>query len=307
MGPPPTGLPAVPSGAPGSAKTASRAGDPSDQPHFRELTNFCMSTIAFLGAGAMGEALARGLLAAGTYAPQELVLFAREQPRVQKLAAGLGARSAASAAQAVAGAEIILLAVKPQMVEKALEPLRHVLTPDQTLISIAAGVTTARLEACFDAAVPVVRVMPNTPALVGAAASAVCLGRAANETHRAQARAIFESVGLVVDTEEKLLDAVTGLSGSGPAYVFAFIEALADGGVRAGLPREVAQRLAAQTVLGSARMVLETGEHPGVLKDRVASPGGTTIAGIHALEQGGFRGVVMDAVVAASSRARELA
>ena len=265
-----------------------------------------MSTLAFLGAGAMGEALARGLLAAGTYAPQDLIFFDVDQARVKQLAAATGARWAASTAEAAEGAAAVLLAVKPQVVEKALEPVRASFTPAQTLISIAAGVTTARLEACFDAAVPVVRVMPNTPALVGAAATAICLGRAANESHRAQARRIFEAVGLAVDTEEKLLDAVTGLSGSGPAYVFAFIESLADGGVRAGLPRDVAQRLAAQTVLGSARMVLETGEHPGVLKDRVASPGGTTIAGLHALEQGGFRGVVMDAVVAATERAREL-
>jgi len=266
-----------------------------------------MSTIAFLGAGAMGEALARGLVSAGAYAPRDVVLFARDQTRLQKLAESLGTRFASSAVEAAAGAEVILLVVKPQMVETALEPLRATVTTGQTLISVAAGVTTGRLEACFDAPVPVVRVMPNTPALVGAAASAICLGKSANETHRAEARRIFEAIGLVVDVEEKMLDAVTGLSGSGPAYVFAFIEALADGGVRAGLPRAVAQRLAAQTVMGSARMLLETGEHPGVLKDRVASPGGTTIAGLHALEQGGFRGVVMDAVVAATERARELA
>ncbi|MDF2440929.1 MAG: pyrroline-5-carboxylate reductase, partial [Abditibacteriota bacterium] len=149
-------------------------------------------------------------------------------------------------------------------------------------------------------------VMPNTPALVGAAASAICLGRFANQTHRAQAHRIFDAVGLAVDVEEKLLDAVTGLSGSGPAYVYVFIEALSDAGVRAGLPRDVATRLAAQTVLGSARMVLETGTHPGVLKDMVTSPGGTTIAGLHALEQNAFRGAVIDAVQAATQRSKEL-
>lgn len=265
-----------------------------------------MSTLAFLGAGAMGEALVRGLLAAGTYAPQDLVLYDVDTERVQHLASAMGTRVAGSPLEAARGAEAVLLAVKPQVIESALLPLREVLTAEQTLISIAAGVSTARLEACFTGSVPVIRVMPNTPALVGEAATAICAGTHAQESHRAVARKIFGAVGVAVDSDEKHLDAVTGLSGSGPAYVFAFIEALADGGVRAGLARDVALKLAAQTVLGSAKMVLETGEHPGVLKDRVASPGGTTIAGLHALEQGAFRGVVMDAVVAAAERSREL-
>jgi pyrroline-5-carboxylate reductase len=265
-----------------------------------------MPTLAFLGAGAMGEALTRGLLGAGTYEAHDLVLFDVDGPRVQKLAESLGARAASSALEAVEGAEAILLAVKPQIVERALEPLRDVLSSQQTLISIAAGVSTSRLEACFSQDVPVVRVMPNTPALIGAAATAICAGTSARERDVARAKVIFEAVGLVVEADEKLLDAVTGLSGSGPAYVFLFIEALADGGVRAGLSRDVALKLAAQTVMGSAKMLLETGEHPGVLKDRVASPGGTTIAGLHALENGAFRGVVMDAVMAASNRSKEL-
>ena len=262
--------------------------------------------MAFIGAGAMGEALVKGLLAAGTYAPADLILYDVDAGRVGALATATGARAAANPAEAAQGADVILIAVKPQVIESALAPLRDGITPAQTVVSIAAGVTTARLEACFAQPVPVVRVMPNTPALVGEAATAICAGKNAGPQHTAQARRIFAAVGVAVDADEKLLDAVTGLSGSGPAYVFAFIEALADGGVRAGLPRDIALKLAAQTVLGSAKMVLETGEHPGVLKDRVASPGGTTIAGLHALEQGAFRGVVMDAVLAAAERSKEL-
>ncbi len=265
-----------------------------------------MPVLSFIGAGAMGEALSRGLIAAGTYQPQEIVLFDVDASRVQNLAEHLGARAAFSVEDAVEGADVVLLAVKPQTVERALEPVHGLMNPRQTLVSIAAGVSTTRLEACFDADVPVVRVMPNTPALVGAAATAICAGTFARPENLEKARAIFASVGLCVEADEKLLDAVTGLSGSGPAYVFLFIEALADGGVRAGLPRDVALKLAAQTVLGSAQMVLETGQHPGVLKDRVASPGGTTIAGLHALENGAFRGTVMDAVLAAASRSKEL-
>ncbi len=265
-----------------------------------------MPTLAFLGAGAMGEALTRGLLAAKVYAPHDIVLFDVDGPRVEKLAASLGVRASDSPLDATANAEVILLAVKPQIVEAALQPLRETITPAQTLVSIAAGVSTSRLEACFAQNVPVVRVMPNTPALVGAAATAICAGKYATAAHLARARTLFEAVGIAVEADEKLLDAVTGLSGSGPAYVFLFIEALADGGVRAGLPRDVALQLAAQTVMGSAQMVLETREHPATLKDRVASPGGTTIAGLHALENGAFRGVVMDAVVAASERSKEL-
>lgn len=265
-----------------------------------------MAILAFLGAGAMGEALTRGLLSAQTYAASEIRLFDVDAARVQKLAADLGVGAFASPLEAVDGADAILVAVKPQIIESALAPLRERVLASQTVISIAAGVSTARLEACFSAPVPVVRVMPNTPALVGAAASAICGGKHARAENLAVAKRLFEAVGLAVETDERLLDAVTGLSGSGPAYVFLFIEALADGGVRAGLSRDVALQLAAQTVMGSAQMLLETGKHPGVLKDQVASPGGTTIAGIHALESGGFRGIVMDAVAAAATRSKEL-
>lgn len=263
-------------------------------------------SLAFLGAGAMGEALMRGLIAAEVYAPGDIVAYDADPARAQSVAQTLGVRAVISPQELVEGTEVLVVAVKPQVLSSALQPLREKVGKAQTVISIAAGVSTARIEDCFASQVPVVRVMPNTPALIGAAASAICLGQFAGEAHRALAHRIFDAVGLAVDVEEKLLDAVTGLSGSGPAYVYVFIEALSDAGVRAGLPREVATRLAAQTVLGSARMVLETGTHPGALKDMVTSPGGTTIAGLHALEQNAFRGAIIDAVQAATQRSKEL-
>lgn len=265
-----------------------------------------MKTLAFLGPGAMAKAIAGGLLRAGTYKPDEIMLIGRDEARVQQVADELGVRASVSPLEAIAQADAVVVAVKPQMVEKALVPLRDAVSPQQTLISVAAGISTARLESYFSQDVPVVRVMPNTPALVGAAASGICAGKYAGPEDVALTRTIFEALGLAVEVDEKLIDAVTGLSGSGPAYVFLFIEALADGGVRAGLPRDLALKLAAQTVMGAAQLLLETGEHPGVLKDRVASPGGTTIAAIHALEKGGFRGTVMDAVLASAARSKEL-
>lgn len=290
-----------------------------------------MSTIAFLGAGAMGEALMRGLIEARVYAPREIVAFDVAAQRLQEIASALGVRVAASGEEACRYADVVLLAVKPQAVASTLEPLsatlgapqpKKKLKPsetqaretqargtnkgDQTLISIAAGVSTQRLESFFTHAVPCVRVMPNTPCLVGEAASAICAGAHANEKHIAQAHRIFDAVGIAFDVPETMLDAVTGLSGSGPAYVYLFIEALSDAGVKMGLPRAIATRLAAQTVRGSAQMILETKQHPGALKDAVSSPGGTTIAGLHALENGAFRGVVMNAVEAATKRSREL-
>jgi pyrroline-5-carboxylate reductase len=265
-----------------------------------------MATIAFLGAGAMGEALMRGLIEAGSYAPQDIAAFDSDAARLKGVADALGITAGRDAASTVRDVPVVLLAVKPQAIGAALQPLRDAFHAGQTLISIAAGVTTAQLESHFAAAVPCVRVMPNTPCLVGCAASAISLGAHADASHRAIAHRVFDAVGIAVDVEEKLLDAVTGLSGSGPAYVYLFIEALSDAGVKMGLSRDVATRLAAQTVGGAAQMVLETGKHPGSLKDMVTSPAGTTIAGVHALEKNGFRGAVMDAVQAATERSREL-
>ena len=264
-----------------------------------------MAELGFIGAGAMGEALMRGLIAAGVYAPGAIVAFDVDATRLQTISSTLGI-VAASGIEEAARADTVLIAVKPQVFEKSLAPLRDVVGTGQTVLSIAAGISLKRIEACFSAPVPCVRIMPNTPCLIGQAASAISLGAHAGVEHKAVAHRIFDAVGITVDVEEKLLDAVTGLSGSGPAYVYIFIEALSDAGVRMGLPRDIATRLAAQTVAGSAQMVLQTGTHPGALKDMVTSPGGTTIAALHSLERNAFRGAVIDAVQAAAVRSQEL-
>lgn len=220
----------------------------------------------------------------------------------------LGVQTMKSNPEAVQKSDIILLAVKPQVMDEVLGEISPHIDPKRhTVISIAAGIPIARMEEALPQGAPVVRVMPNTPAQVLEGASAVALGSHAGEQHREIAHAIFGASGLVVDVPEKLIDAVTALSGSGPAYVFVFIEALADAGVNLGLPRTVALKLTAQTLLGAAKMVLETGKHPGELKDMVTSPGGTTIAGLSVLESRAFRGAVIDAVASAHKRAKELA
>ncbi len=262
--------------------------------------------LAIIGAGAMGEALASGLLRAGIIEASRLTLADVDESRLQAVANRLGVATTSSNREAVRDAEVVVLAVKPQIVQAAMTELASEWPADRLMISLAAGVKTVTLEGFLQAGAPVVRVMPNTPALVGQAATAICRGTHATENHRQVAHALFGAVGLAVDCDEKLLDAVTGLSGSGPAYVYVFIEALSDAGVEQGLPRDVAAKLAAQTVLGAAQMVLQTGQHPGALKDLVTSPGGTTIHGLHALEDGAFRGTVMAAVAAATRRAKEL-
>ncbi|MCS6861180.1 MAG: pyrroline-5-carboxylate reductase [Abditibacteriales bacterium] len=262
--------------------------------------------IAFIGAGAMGEALMGGWIRAGVVARENIVAADVVADRLRYIAEQLQVRTTMDNVEAVSGVDVVLLAVKPHVVAPVMAQIAPTLTPQHTLLSIAAGITTQAIEKHLTAPVPVVRIMPNTPALVGAAASAICLGRHAREEHRYLAHALFGAVGVAVDVEEKLLDAVTGLSGSGPAYVYLFIEALSDAGVQQGLSRDVATKLAAQTVLGAAQMVLTTGKHPGELKDMVTSPGGTTIAGIAALERGALRGTVMSAVAAATQRAKEL-
>jgi pyrroline-5-carboxylate reductase len=211
-----------------------------------------------------------------------------------------------SSRDAVSQAEIVLLCVKPQVIDVVLTKIVPVADKDKLLISIAAGVTIARIEKVLTGGPRVVRVMPNTPALVLAGAAGLAGGKNATNDDLALAQSIFNSVGRAFIVDEKLMDAVTGLSGSGPAYVFTIIEALAEAGVKAGLPRQLALELAAQTVYGAAKMVLETKEHPGKLRDMVTSPGGTTIEGLHALEEGKLRATLMNAVAAATARSREL-
>jgi pyrroline-5-carboxylate reductase len=263
-------------------------------------------TIGFLGAGKMATALARGFIRAGLVAGEGIIAGDPSQEARAAFARETGGRTSGLNAEVVGAAAVLVLAVKPDQVGGVLAEIRGLFTDKHLLLSIAAGVPLARLQAGLGPGARVVRVMPNTPALVGASATAFAVGTAALPEDGALAQELFSSVGTAICVKEGLLDAVTGLSGSGPAYVYMFIEGLSDGGVAAGLPRDVATRLAAQTVLGAARMLLETGLHPGALKDGVASPGGTTIEGIHELEKGAFRGTLMNAVRAAAEKSRKL-
>jgi pyrroline-5-carboxylate reductase len=262
--------------------------------------------IGFLGAGKMASALAKGFIQAGLVSPKQIIASDVVEAARAAFAKDTGAKAAAANAEVVKFANVLVLAVKPHQVAGVLSEIRDSFTADHLLVSIAAGVTLAKLEAGLRTGARVIRVMPNTPALVGASASAFAAGKSAGPADSELVQKLLSSVGIAFSVQETLLDAVTGLSGSGPAYVYLFIEALSDGGVAAGLPREMATRLAAQTVAGAAKMVLETGQHPGALKDMVTSPGGTTIEGLHELEKGKLRGAVMSAVRAATEKSKKL-
>jgi pyrroline-5-carboxylate reductase len=262
--------------------------------------------IGFLGAGKMAAALAKGFVQARLVQPSQILASDPAAPARARFAEAVGATTTASNVEAVRFAEIVIVAVKPDQVREVLGEVRAELTARHRLISIAAGVTLERLESTLNPGARVVRVMPNTPALVGASATGFALGKSATPEDGQLTETLFGSVGIACQVKESLLDAVTGLSGSGPAFIFLVIEALSDGAVAAGLPRELATRLAAQTVFGSAKMVLETGVHPGALKDMVTSPGGTTIEGIHELERGGVRAAIIQAVRAAADKSRTL-
>ncbi len=261
--------------------------------------------IAFLGGGVMANAILRSLLHAGLVTPDQVSVSEVLEARRAALAE-LGVRAVPASADAARGADVVILAVKPPVVPAVLMECAPVLEGGALVVSIAAGVPLSRIEELLPGRAPVIRVMPNTPVQVGAGAAALCRGSHATPEHAALVRRLFEAGGRCVEVTEAQLDAVTGLSGSGPAYVCLIVEALADGGVRMGLPRDVALTLAAQTVLGGAQLLLETGDHPAVWKDRVATPGGTTIAGLAALEDAGVRGALIRAVEAASRRAEEL-
>jgi len=260
----------------------------------------------FIGTGRMATALARGLMQAGLATAGELLGSDPVPGAAASFAEATGGAIAADNAAVAAAAQVLFLCVKPQQVAPVLKGLRGKLSKDHLLISICAGVPLSALAEACGPGPRIVRVMPNTPCLVGAGASAYALGPGATREDGELVARLLGAVGLALEVEEKLLDAVTGLSGSGPAFVFIIIEALADGGVRVGLPRPIALALATQTVLGAAKLTLETGQHPAVSKDQVASPGGTTIAGIQALEAGGLRAALMAAVEAATRRSEEL-
>jgi pyrroline-5-carboxylate reductase len=262
--------------------------------------------LGFLGAGKMATALAKGWLSAGLTGPDR-VLASDPLPQARDaFLREVGARAVADNKLVLQQSEVVILAVKPQMLSALLAETHTLFTPRHLVVSLLPGVSLAQLTLSLGSSVRIVRVMPNTPSLVGACAAAFSPGTSATPEDEQLIERMFRAVGVAHRVPEKLLDAVTGLSGSGPAYIAVIIEALSDGGVRMGLPRDVATALAAQTVLGTAKMVLDAGLHPAVLKDMVASPGGTTMAGLHALEHGGLRAALMDAVEAASRRAEEL-
>ena len=261
--------------------------------------------IAFIGGGNMAEALIRGLIASGTVKSDHILVTDVSVDRLAHLHQTYGVMQKGNV-EAAREADIIILCVKPQVVERVLAEIASAVDAKKLVISIAAGIVIAKIEKGLKESSHVVRVMPNTPALVLAGAAALAGGKNATSGDLALTQSIFNSVGRAVIVEEKLMDAVTGLSGSGPAYVFMIIDALSDAGVKAGLPRQLALELAAQTVYGAAKMVLETKEHPGKLRDMVTSPGGTTIEGLHALEKGKLRATLMNAVEAATMRSREL-
>ncbi|MFZ5449054.1 MAG: pyrroline-5-carboxylate reductase [Thermodesulfobacteriota bacterium] len=259
--------------------------------------------LGVIGVGNMGAAIIRGLVRGGHMARENLVFYDPDPVRQNQMTQ-LGVEAALDNAE-VMHAPVVLLAVKPQVLPEVLAGIKEFARPWHLIISIAAGVPLKVLEEPFPES-RVIRVMPNTPTLVGAGMAALAPGSRATPEDLALALELFQAVGQAVTVEERLMDAVTGLSGSGPAFVAVFIEALADGGVKMGLPRPLAHTLAVQTVLGTAKLCLEEELHPGKIKDMVTSPGGTTIAGLHALESGGFRGLVMDAVSAAAERSKEL-
>lgn len=262
--------------------------------------------IGFLGAGKMATALARGWLTAGLVAKEHLLASDPVAEARSHFHEVVGVEPGTDNRAVVRGADLLVLAVKPQNMEGLLQEIAPRVESRHLVLSIAAGITLEKMATVLAKKHRLVRVMPNTPCLVGASASAYALGSHATPEDGQLIEKLLSSVGIAVATPEKLLDAVTGLSGSGPAYVFQMIEALSDGGVRVGLPRDVATKLAAQTLYGAAKMLLETGLHPGVLKDQVTSPGGTTIAGLHAMERAGVRAGLMNAVEAATERSREL-
>ena len=262
--------------------------------------------IGFLGCGRMATAIAQGLVNARYVGANQITGSDPSAVMRESFTKATGTPVVADNLTVLKQSDVVVLAVKPQHMEPLLKEIAAGVEATHLIVSVAAGVSLATMSGTLGSNVRLIRVMPNTPCLVGAGATAFARGAKATADDASLVTELFSTIGIALEVPESLLDAVTGLSGSGPAYVFQIIEALSDGGVRCGLPRAVATQLAAQTVLGAAKMVLETGEHPGALKDAVASPGGTTIAGLHELERGGLRGTVMNAVEAATKRSQEL-
>mgnify|MGYP001572145036 CR=1 FL=1 len=260
--------------------------------------------LAVVGPGNMASAVVRGLLATKWVTPSQVVAVHPKRERASAIAKTLGVEVVTNL-KAVEGADVVLLGVKPQILPNVLPELARHIQPGQLVLSLAAGFPTRRIEAALGD-VPVVRAMPNVAATIGMGATALCPGKHATKAHVALAREVFGAVGSVEEVPESLMDAVTGLSGTGPMYVFHFVEAMADAGVKVGLSREVATRLAIQTLIGSAHLARDSHLHAAALKDSVTSPGGTAIAALHVLRREGFQAIVMDAVEAATKRSAEL-
>jgi pyrroline-5-carboxylate reductase len=271
------------------------------------VTDISKLRVAVLGAGKMGGILLQAFLKQQLFAPHQLLATVAHEDRAMAFSKQWGIPVSTDNAAAAAAADILLLGVKPYQIPTLVETIRPCLTPKKTLISIAASVGTGVIEAIAGKALPVIRAMPNTPSMLGAGIAALCRGSYVTDEQMHLASRIFETVGRSVIVDEKHLDAVTGLSGSGPAYIYIVIEALAEAGVKVGLPRDIATLLAAQTTFGAAKMVLDTGEHPALLKDAVTTPAGCTVDGLLEIEEGGLRVTLIKAVMRATERARQLA
>jgi pyrroline-5-carboxylate reductase len=263
--------------------------------------------VAFLGAGKMGGIILQALLKNGLLSAKSTWATVAHEERAKALAAKLNVKVGTDNAEAAKGADIIVIGVKPQVVEDVIREISAHLTPKQMIVSVAASVPTAMIEKNLPPNVPVIRAMPNTPCIMGAGMTAVCKGKHASAEHVALTCNMFDVVGRTVVVDEKHMDAVTALSASGPAYIYIILESLAEAGVKVGLPRDIATLLAAQTALGAAKVVLETGDHPALLKDAVTTPAGCTIDAIMELEEGKLRVTLIKAVVKAAQRAKELA
>ncbi len=262
--------------------------------------------IGFIGLGNMAKAMIGGMLSKGIARPNELIGSAKTEKTRMAVQEKYGIEVLADNGAVAEASDILILAVKPQMFAEVIPQIRERLGKDALLVSIAAGKTIAQIEEMLGGSFKVVRCMPNTPAMVGEGCSGVCRNERVTEEEMARCMKLVSSFGLAQEVSEKLMDAVVGVSGSSPAFVFLFLEALADGGVKAGMPRAQAYQFAAQTVLGSAKLMLETGKHPGELKDMVCSPGGTTIEGVQVLEDMGLRSAVMNAVEACVEKSRNM-
>ncbi len=269
--------------------------------------NLSKTRVAFLGLGTMGGILLEGLFHEKILKPKNTVATVRHPERATQLTEKLGIPVTTDNVQAAGQSELVLLCVKPHTVGSVAQEIASQMNADKLVVSIAASISTRYIEQILGSEVPVVRAMPNTPCVVRTGMTGICKGQHADESHLEVARTLFESVGMTVAVDEKQMDAVTGLSGSGPAFVYIILESLAEAGVKVGLPRDVATLLAAQTVQGAARMTLETGQHPALLKDAVTTPAGCAIEGILALEEGKLRVTLINAIVKATERAKEIA